>query len=93
MDTTQPTFTPTNPPQQQYNVFAILGLVFALIFSPVGLIFSIVALKQMRRNPLQKGHGLAAAGVVLSFIVLALFILSILDVFNPGGDELIVNLE
>ncbi len=81
MDTTQPTFTSTNPPQQQYNVFAILGFIFAFVFFPLGLIFSIIALQQLRRNPTMRGHGLASAGIIIPLIyviIVVLYIVSLL---------------
>ena len=68
------------PPQGGYrpqptNTMAILGLGFAFLFSPLGIAFSIVGLRQVERRQ-EKGHGLAVTGLVLSvvFLVLGIFL-------------------
>lgn len=69
--------TPTNE-KKKFNVFAIVGFVISLVcflggpgtivLGPLaGLIFSIVALVQIKKNS-QKGKGLAVAGVILGAI-------------------------
>ncbi|MFH1866997.1 MAG: hypothetical protein ABIJ81_02850 [Patescibacteria group bacterium] len=45
------------PPQQQTNTNAILGLIFAFIFFSVGLILSIIALKQINVTLIKKVTG------------------------------------
>jgi hypothetical protein len=66
------------------NGFAVTGFIFGLLGLPgvcccycccltlpcsiLGLIFSCVALSQLRQNPLQGGRGLAIAGLVLSIL-------------------------
>ena len=60
---------------QGTNVWAIIGFIFSFIFPVFGLIFSIVALVQLKKNPNQKGHGLALAGVIISTVLLVLIIL------------------
>jgi len=49
------------------NVMAILGLIFAFVFSPLGLVFSIIAKKQIKTTK-EEGAGLATAGLVISII-------------------------
>lgn len=77
--------TPFPPPRygsaRRTNAFAITGLVFGILsvtgglccyglpFNILGLIFSLVALVQIKSNPeLYDGRGLAIAGVVLSIL-------------------------
>ena len=62
------------------NTYAILSLVFAFIFFPLGLVFGIVALRQIKKTH-EDGHGLAVAGVVLSLLGLLGF-LTILTLFG-----------
>lgn len=55
------------PAPQRTNVMAILGLVFAFVFSPLGIVFSAIGLGQTRKRG-EGGRGLAIAGLVLSII-------------------------
>ncbi|MEH0843613.1 DUF4190 domain-containing protein [Micromonospora sp. CPCC 205711] len=69
------------------NVMAILSLVFAFVFSPVGIVFGHIAKKQIRRTG-EQGNGLATAGLVLSYIFTILgviwFILVLVAAANSG---------
>ena len=49
------------------NVMAILGIIFAFVFSPLGLVFSIIAKKQIAKTN-ENGASLATAGLVISII-------------------------
>ncbi|RZU72886.1 uncharacterized protein DUF4190 [Micromonospora kangleipakensis] len=62
------------------NVMAILSLVFAFVFSPVGIVLGHIAKKQIHRTG-EQGSGLATAGLVLSYIFTILGILWIIFVF------------
>ncbi len=65
------------------NGMAIAGFVLGLlsiiccfigpVFFILGLIFSIIALVQINRHPVQGGKGLAIAGIVLSIFGFLLF--------------------
>jgi hypothetical protein len=55
---------------------AILALVMAFVFAPVGLVLGIVARKQIRRTG-EDGDGLALAGIIVGGIVTAFFALII----------------
>ena len=68
------------------NVMAILSLVFAFVFSPVGIVFGHIAKKQIRRTG-EQGNGLATAGLVLSYIFTILFILWIVFVFVVAANS------
>lgn len=65
--TTEPAATPA-PEGEKYNIWAILSLIFAFIFWPLGIVFGIIALMQIKKNPMFKGKGLAIAGLVISII-------------------------
>jgi len=62
---------------QPTNGMAIAGFVLSFVFALLGLIFSAIALKQIKETG-EGGHGLALAGLVISIVALALgLILSI----------------
>jgi len=44
------------PPPERTNVLAVLGLVFAFVAWPAGLVLSAIGLSQTRRR-CQRGHG------------------------------------
>lgn len=56
------------------NIWAILGLIFAFVFWPLGLVFSIVALVQLKSGR-EQGKGLAIAGLVISIVIAVITIL------------------
>lgn len=53
------------------NLMAILSIVFAFVFSPLGIVFGIVGRKQIARTG-ENGRGLATAGLILSTIFLVI---------------------
>ncbi len=55
------------------NTMAILALVMAFVFAPVGLVLGIIARKQIRRTG-EDGDGLALAGIIVGGIFTALFV-------------------
>ncbi|MEJ2866513.1 DUF4190 domain-containing protein [Actinomycetospora sp. OC33-EN08] len=65
---------PAAPGQQRpsgTNVMAILAVVFAFVFSPLGIVFGVIGRRQTRRTG-QPGRGLATTGLVLSVVFLLL---------------------
>jgi hypothetical protein len=62
------------PAPQRTNVMAILGLVFAFIFSPLGIVFSAIGLSQTKKRG-EGGRGLAIAGLILSIVFLLIGLL------------------
>jgi hypothetical protein len=58
------------------NTMAILALVFAFVFAPVGLGLGIAARRQIRQTG-EEGDGLALAGIIVGGIFTALFVLMI----------------
>jgi hypothetical protein len=77
----QPGFQP-----QRTNTMAILGLVFAFVFTPLGLVFSAIGLKQVKERR-ENGRGLALAGLILSIVFILLGVLLVvllLTVLKPA---------
>jgi hypothetical protein len=63
------------PAQPGYNVLAILSLVFAFVFAPVGIVLGHIARRQIGRTG-EQGNGLAMAGLILSYIFTGLVVLA-----------------
>lgn len=63
--------------KNQTNLFAILSLVFAFLFFPLGLIFGGVALRQIKKTK-EEGKGLAIAGIVVSLIPIVILVMIIM---------------
>lgn len=62
-----------NNNQKNTNIMAILGLIFSFFISIIGLIFSIIALNQIKETH-EEGKGLAVAGIVISIVKLIFII-------------------
>lgn len=72
------------------NVLAILSLVFAFVFAPAGIVLGHVARKQIRQSG-EQGNSLATAGLVLSYLFTALYVIFCcgwLALAIWGGDDL-----
>ena len=72
---------PGYPPQPPYgpppgmNILAILALVFAFIFPPVGIVLGHIAKRQIKQTG-EQGDGLATAGLVLSYALTGIYLLA-----------------
>lgn len=70
------------------NDFAILGLVFSILFGLPGLIFSIIGLNQIKKTG-QEGKGMCIAGIIISVVRIVLVtLLSIILIFAIIADEM-----
>jgi peptidyl-prolyl cis-trans isomerase B (cyclophilin B) len=69
-------YPPAYPPPRQTNSMAIVALVSALVFSPLGIVFGHIALSQIRHSD-EDGKGLAIAGLVIGYVLTGLFLLVI----------------
>ena len=67
---------PPSPASAGTNTMAILSIVFAFLFSPLGIVFGIVGRRQTARAR-QNGRGLATAGLVLSVVFLVLGLVAV----------------
>jgi hypothetical protein len=63
------------PAPARTNVMAILAIVFAFVFSPLGIVFGVIGRKQTARTG-EGGRGLATAGLILSIIFLVIGIVA-----------------
>ena len=74
----EPVYAPGPPAPQTRgtNVMAILSLVFAFVFAPLGIVFGHIAKNQIRRTG-EAGSGLATAGLVIGYIFTIAWILSV----------------
>jgi uncharacterized membrane protein len=72
------------PLPQKTNTMAILGLVFAFVASPVGIVLSAIGLKQTKERN-EGGRGLALAGLILSIIFTLIGVLVMIFVFAVAG--------
>jgi len=59
------------------NLFAILSLIFSIVFSPGGLILGIIALNQIKRTG-EEGRILAIIGIIISCVKIAFWIIAVL---------------
>jgi hypothetical protein len=64
---------------QGTNVFAVLSLIFAFIFWPLGLIFGHIARSQVKRTG-EGGAGLALAGLIISYCALVFLLVVVVAV-------------
>jgi Domain of unknown function (DUF4190) len=65
------------PPPQKTNTMAILGLVFAFVFSPLGIVFSAIGLSQVKQRR-ENGRGIALAGLIVSIVFTLFWILVVI---------------
>ncbi|WP_194907530.1 DUF4190 domain-containing protein [Quadrisphaera sp. INWT6] len=54
---------------------AVLALVFAFVFAPLGIVFGVIARRSVRQNGTQ-GHELATAGLWISVVITALAVVA-----------------
>ncbi|WP_232662937.1 DUF4190 domain-containing protein [Pseudonocardia sp. TRM90224] len=59
------------------NTMAILALIFAFVFFPLGLIFGFIARGQIKQSG-ESGDGLALAGIIISAVQLAIIVIVII---------------
>ena len=68
---------PGYPPQAPgTNGMAIASLICAFLFFPLGIVFGHVSLSQIRRTN-EDGHGLAIAGLIISYVVAVLTVIAV----------------
>jgi peptidyl-prolyl cis-trans isomerase B (cyclophilin B) len=65
---------PQYPQPQPTNSLAIVSLVCAFLFAPLGIVFGHISLSQIKKTG-EEGHGLAVAGLVISYLITVLTIL------------------
>jgi hypothetical protein len=68
------------PASQQTNTMAILSLIFAFVFAPLGIVFGFIARSQIKRTG-EGGDGIALAGLILSIAFTLLSVLALIFFF------------
>ncbi|HYZ07537.1 MAG TPA: DUF4190 domain-containing protein [Pseudonocardiaceae bacterium] len=66
------------------NTMAILALVFAFVFAPLGIVFGIIGRRQIDRTG-EGGRGLATAGLVVGIVFTVMAVLYIVLVIVAFG--------
>jgi peptidyl-prolyl cis-trans isomerase B (cyclophilin B) len=64
---------PDYPQPRPTNALAIVSLVCAFLFAPLGIIFGHISLSQISKTG-EEGRGLAVAGLVISYLITVLTI-------------------
>ena len=67
------------------TALAIASLICAFLFAPLGIIFGHISLSQIKRTG-EEGHGLAVAGLVISYLITVGTILALVGGHAVGGD-------
>ncbi len=62
----------------KYSTYAILGLIFAFVFFPLGIVFGILGLKEIKNDPSLKGKWMAWVGIILPIAMVVLIVLFVL---------------
>ena len=73
---------PPRPPST--NGLAVASLVCAFLFFPLGIVFGHMSLSQIKRTR-EGGHGLAVAGLVVSYVVAVLTVLAVVATIVFAG--------
>ncbi len=66
------------------NTMAILALVFAFVFAPLGIVFGVIGRRQIDRTG-EGGRGLATAGLVVGIVFTVMAVLYIVLVIVAFG--------
>jgi len=66
-----------NEPAKEVNENAILGLIFGFLIPPIGILFSLIALSQINKNPEKyTGKNMATAGLIIGILYIILIIIA-----------------
>lgn len=64
----------TVPVSPGWNMMAVLALVFAFVFAPLGIVFGFIGRNQIKQTG-EQGKGMALAGIILGAVFLVLSLL------------------
>jgi hypothetical protein len=76
--------SPQYGPPAPTNTMAILAIIFAFVFSPLGIVFGFIARNQIRSTG-EAGDGLALAGIIVGALFLILSIVYVATVLSALG--------
>lgn len=71
-------------PASRVNTFATVSIIAAIVVAPVGIVFGILALRQIRQTG-ERGRSLALAGLWIGIAVTVLYVLVIVFVVAIVG--------
>lgn len=80
--------TTNNSTQSEFNIFAVLSIIFCWFAGILGLVFGYIALSQIKRTG-QRGRGLALAGVIISWIAVGIVVIWTVVIIVAGGIYLV----
>ncbi|MCV7300038.1 peptidylprolyl isomerase [Mycobacterium barrassiae] len=66
--------SPGYPAPKSTNTLAVLALVCAFVFAPLGIVFGHMSMSQIKKTG-EEGHGMALAGLIIGYVITALSIL------------------
>jgi len=75
---------PPPPPPPRTNGLAIASLICAFVFFPLGILFGHMSLSQIKKTR-EGGHGLAVAGLVVSYVVAVLTVVAVVATVVLAG--------
>lgn len=78
-----PAYSPAYTPAASTNTMAIVALVGAFVFAPLGIVFGHIARGQINRTG-EGGRGLATAGLIIGYIFTAIWILTVVLIIVFG---------
>ena len=78
-----PNYGPPSQPQST-NGLAIASLICAFLFFPLGIVFGHISLSQIKKSR-EGGHGLAVAGLVISYVVAVLTVVAVVATVVLAG--------
>lgn len=62
------------PPPRQTNALAVVSLICAFLFAPLGIVFGHLSLSQIKKSG-EEGRGMAIAGLVIGYLLTAVAVL------------------
>jgi hypothetical protein len=70
--------------QEENNGMAIAGFVCSFFVPVVGVVLSAIGLSRVKKNITSKGKGLAVAGLVISIVGIAVWLISLFTLIGVG---------
>src|SRR4051795_5304556 len=74
------------PPSADYNTFAVLSPIFAVVVPPAGVVLGHLALPQIRRSG-ERGRNAAIAGLVIGYLMCLVLIAALIWWLTSDSDS------
>lgn len=75
------------------KTLGIVSLICAFLFAPVGIVCGHISLSKFKKAAVTEGTGIAKAGLIISYIILALSIIFLITIFIFAGAAVATGLE